>query len=120
MNRVEHCTFTLVYTDDLEIEVKNMNGLGESEPVPKLGLTDLSETDLPYLEVVARNAKGEIVADISAANCRPGRLTAESRSLLGSSLHIRRRCSRDHGKCQRFPRRRRIPVLSRRCVRRLR
>ncbi len=38
----------------------------ESEPVPKLGLAELDPAELPYLEVVARNTKGDIVADVGA------------------------------------------------------
>jgi hypothetical protein len=38
----------------------------QTEPVPKLGLADLDGTDLPHLEVVARNMKGDIVADVGA------------------------------------------------------
>ena len=38
----------------------------ESESVPKLGLVDLTEAELPHLEVVARNTKGDIVADVGA------------------------------------------------------
>jgi hypothetical protein len=43
-----------------------MNTALEPEPVPKLGLADLDESHLPHLEVVARNTKGEIVADVGA------------------------------------------------------
>jgi hypothetical protein len=38
----------------------------EPEAVPKLGLADLDPAELPHLEVVARNTKGEIVADVGA------------------------------------------------------
>jgi hypothetical protein len=37
-----------------------------AEPVPKLGLADLSEAELPHLEVIARNTKGEIIASVGA------------------------------------------------------
>jgi hypothetical protein len=34
--------------------------------VPKLGLADLDDASQPHLEVVARNTKGEVVADVGA------------------------------------------------------
>ena len=37
-----------------------------TDPVPKLGLVDLTEAELPHLEVIARNTKGDIVADVGA------------------------------------------------------
>ncbi|MEI6235734.1 MAG: hypothetical protein WCT04_21980 [Planctomycetota bacterium] len=37
-----------------------------TDPVPKLGLVDLTEAELPHLEVVARNTKGDIVANVGA------------------------------------------------------
>ena len=39
------------------------------EPILKLGLAELSPNDLPYLEVVARNAKSEIIANVGAQIC---------------------------------------------------
>ena len=33
-------------------------------PVPKLGLVEMIESDLPYLEVVVRNTKGDTVANV--------------------------------------------------------
>ena len=36
------------------------------EPVPKLGLAELNPTELPHLEVVVRNAKSEIIANVGA------------------------------------------------------
>src|ERR1022692_2739035 len=41
----------------------------EQEPVPKLGLEDLAPADLPHLEVVVRNAKHDIVANVGAQIC---------------------------------------------------
>jgi hypothetical protein len=38
----------------------------EPEAVPKLGLADLGLTELPHLEVVVRNTKHEIVANVGA------------------------------------------------------
>jgi len=40
-----------------------------AEPVPKLGLADLGVAELPHLEVVVRNAKSEIVANVGAQIC---------------------------------------------------
>jgi len=37
-----------------------------TEPVPKLGLADLDPAELPNLEVVVRNAKHEIIANVGA------------------------------------------------------
>jgi hypothetical protein len=37
-----------------------------AEAVPNLGLAELSEADLPHLEVVVRNAKLDIVANVGA------------------------------------------------------
>ena len=37
-----------------------------AEVVPKLGLADLGETELPHLEVVVRNAKHDIIASVGA------------------------------------------------------
>src|SRR5471030_2767984 len=37
-----------------------------AEAVPKLGLAELESTEIPHLEVVARNAKHEIVANVGA------------------------------------------------------
>ena len=39
------------------------------EPVPKLGLAELNPTELPNLEIVVRNAKSEIIANIGAQIC---------------------------------------------------
>jgi len=39
------------------------------EPIPKLGLADLDPTELPNLEVVVRNAKHEIIANVGAQIC---------------------------------------------------
>ena len=36
------------------------------EPIPKLGLAELNPTELPQLEVVVRNAKSEIIANVGA------------------------------------------------------
>ncbi len=36
------------------------------EPVPKLGLSELNPTELPHLEVVVRNTKSEIIANVGA------------------------------------------------------
>ena len=36
------------------------------EPIPKLGLAELSPAELPHLEVVVRNAKSEIIANVGA------------------------------------------------------
>lgn len=36
------------------------------EPVPKLGLAELDPTELPHLEVVVRNSKSEIIANVGA------------------------------------------------------
>ncbi len=41
----------------------------ELGPVPKLGLADLDPAELPHLEVVVRNAKHEIVANVGAQIC---------------------------------------------------
>jgi len=37
-----------------------------TEPVPKLGLADLDPVELPHLEVVVRNTKSEIIANVGA------------------------------------------------------
>src|ERR1017187_5770329 len=37
-----------------------------AEAVPKLGLAEINPAQLPHLEVVARNTKGDIVADVGA------------------------------------------------------
>ncbi len=37
-----------------------------SEPIPKLGLAELNPTELPHLEVVVRNTKSEIIANVGA------------------------------------------------------
>jgi len=42
-----------------------MNAVRE-EAVPRLNLADLSATDLPHLEVVVRNAKHDIIANVGA------------------------------------------------------
>ena len=39
------------------------------EPVPKLGLADLGVAELPNLEVVVRNTKHEIIANVGAQIC---------------------------------------------------
>ncbi len=36
------------------------------EPIPKLGLAELNPTELPHLEVVVRNTKSEIIANVGA------------------------------------------------------
>ena len=41
----------------------------EPEAVPKFGLADLDPADLPNLEVVVRNAKHDIVANVAAKIC---------------------------------------------------
>jgi hypothetical protein len=38
----------------------------EPESVPKLGLADIDSADLPHLEVIVRNAKHDIVANVGA------------------------------------------------------
>jgi hypothetical protein len=38
----------------------------EPEAAPRLGLTDLEPSNLPHLEVVVRNAKSEIIANVGA------------------------------------------------------
>ncbi|HLX62281.1 MAG TPA: hypothetical protein VKX17_13460 [Planctomycetota bacterium] len=43
-----------------------MNTSVESEPFPKLGLAEITPAELPNLEVVVRNAKAEIVANVGA------------------------------------------------------
>ena len=40
----------------------------ETEAQPKLGLAELSPTDLPHLEVIVRNTKHDIIANV--ALCR--------------------------------------------------
>ena len=39
------------------------------EPIPKLGLAELNPTELPHLEVVVRNSKSEIIANVGAQIC---------------------------------------------------
>ncbi len=39
------------------------------EPIPKLGLAELNPTELPHLEVVVRNTKSEIIANVGAQIC---------------------------------------------------
>src|SRR5438445_1875419 len=46
-----------------------MSTVTEPETVPKLGLADLAQADLPHLEVVVRNAKHDIVANVGAQIC---------------------------------------------------
>lgn len=46
-----------------------MNTSVESESVPKLGLADLEPSNLPNLEVIVRNAKHDIVANVGAQIC---------------------------------------------------
>jgi len=36
------------------------------EPIPKLGLAELNPTELPHIEVVVRNTKSEIIANVGA------------------------------------------------------
>ena len=43
-----------------------MTTANESPPVPKLGLADLAEGELPALEAIVRNAKHDIVANVGA------------------------------------------------------
>lgn len=43
-----------------------MNTPVETEPVPKLGLAEINPAELPNLEVVVRNAKHDIVANVGA------------------------------------------------------
>ncbi|MEI6233997.1 MAG: hypothetical protein WCT04_13155 [Planctomycetota bacterium] len=41
----------------------------DPEAVPKLGLAELNPTEIPHLEVVARNSKSEIIANVGAQIC---------------------------------------------------
>jgi hypothetical protein len=43
-----------------------MNTVVEPEPVPKLGLAELDRAEIPHLEVIAFNAKDDIIANVAA------------------------------------------------------
>ena len=41
----------------------------QTTEVPKLGLAELDQAELPYLEVIVRNSKSEIIANVGAQIC---------------------------------------------------
>ena len=63
----------------------------ETTEVPKLGLADLDPAELPHLEVVVRNAKHDIVANVAAQIC------ALIVSPQNRTLYLESTCTSDAG-----------------------
>lgn len=63
----------------------------EPEAVPKLGLADLDPAELPHLEVIVRNAKHDIVANVGA------QIVALIVSPQNRTLYLESTCTSDAG-----------------------